>query len=238
MDKVWLIASGKGGTGKSSLVANMGAALASAGRKVLLVDLSVGLRCLDLYLGLEDRVLFDVMDVLEGTCSPRDATLTHPGLPMLSLLPAAQSRRASEIDGRRLRELCGILADDYELILLDCPPGIEPVLPQAALAAGQAVIIVTPEPVSLRDADRVAAELVSSGVTGLYLVVNRFRSDSPKQPGTKAQEMAESLGLPLLGTIPEDSAASAATLCGTPVFIGQPDSPSAGAYAVIARRIP
>jgi len=94
MDKVWLIASGKGGTGKSSLVANMGAALASAGRKVLLVDLSVGLRCLDLYLGLEDRVLFDVMDVLEGTCSPRDATLTHPGLPMLSLLPAAQSRRA------------------------------------------------------------------------------------------------------------------------------------------------
>jgi len=137
-----------------------------------------------------------------------------------------------------LRELCGVLADDYDLILLDCPPGIEPVLPQAALAAGQAVIIVTPEPVSLRDADRVAAELVSAGVAELYLVVNRFRSDSPKLPGTKAQEMSESLGLPLLGTIPEDSAASAATLCGVPVFIGRPDSPSAVAYAVIARRIP
>ena len=239
MEKVWLIASGKGGTGKSSLAVNLGIALASAGRRVLLVDLSIGLRCLDLFLGVEDRVLFDVMDVLDGTCRPCDAILKQPEIPLLSLLPAAQNRSAEELDGKRLRELCGILASEYDLIILDCPPGLEPVLPKAALAAGQGIIVVTSDPVSLRDADRVAAELVANGINGLYLVINRFRADFLQQQLIpKAQEMAESIGLPLLGIIPEDVAASAATMCGKPVVIKKPDSPSAGAYAVIARRIP
>ena len=239
MDKVWLIASGKGGTGKSSLAVNLGIALASSERRVLLVDLSMGLRCLDLFLGLEDRVLFDVMDVLDGTCRPCDAILKHPEIPLLSLLPAAQNRSAEELDGKRLRKLCGILEADYDIIILDCPPGLEPVLPQAALAAGQGIIVVTPEPVSLRDADRVAAELAANGTPGIYLVVNRFRADFLQQQlMPKAQEMAESIGLPLLGTIPEDGAASAAAMCGEPVCIKKPDSPSAAAYTVIARRIP
>ena len=239
MSKVWLIASGKGGTGKSSLAVNLGVALAGSDRRVLLVDLSMGLRCLDLCLGLEDRVLFDVMDVLDGTCLPSDAILKHPDIPLLFLLPAAQNRSASALDGKRLRKLCDILAVDYDMIILDCPPGLEPVLQNAALAAGQGIIVVTPEPVSLRDADRVAAEMVSAGVTGIYLVVNRFRADLQlKQLTPKPQEMAEAIGLPLLGAIPEDPAATASTICGAPVLIRHPDSSSACAFAVIARRIP
>ena len=146
MDKVWLIASGKGGTGKSTLAVNLGAALAADGRRVLLIDLSIGLRCLDLCLGLADRVLFDVMDVLDGNCRPDEAVLRHPTISGLFLLPAAQTRRSAELDGSRLHELCGILAKDFDLIFLDCPPGIEPVLGQATRASAQGILVTTQNP--------------------------------------------------------------------------------------------
>ena len=239
MDKVWLIASGKGGTGKSSLAVNLGAALAASGRRILLIDLAIGLRCLDLCLGVEDRVLFDVMDVMEGACRPNDAILKHPSIPSLFLLPAAQNRRAGELDGSRLRALCSAMYLDYDLIMLDCPPGIEPILPRAALSAGQGIIVVTPEPSALRDADRVAAELIAAGLTGLYLVVNRLRPEPmQKSQLSKAQEISDSVGLPLLGIIPDDQAVTSATLLGETVFCRQPDSASAAAFTAIARRIP
>ena len=121
MEKVWVVASGKGGTGKSTVVANLGAALAAEGRRVLLVDLNVGLRCLDLCLGMDDRVLFDIMDVLEGTCRARDAILPYPGIATLFLLPAAQNRLAADFDGQRMQILCAGLSKEYDLIFLDCP---------------------------------------------------------------------------------------------------------------------
>ena len=239
MDKVWLIASGKGGTGKSTLAVNLGAVLATSGRRVLLVDLAIGLRCLDLCLGLADRVLFDVMDVMDGNCRPCEAILKHPEISGMSLLPAAQTRRSAEIDGIRLRELCGIMSADYDLIFLDCPPGIEPVLSQAAQAAGQGILVATQDPVALRDADRVSAELAAVGVTGNYLVLNRFRTDhAMKLQLPKAAELAEMVGLPLLGTVPEDSAVLAATLLGEAAYRLYPSSPAGVAYQTIARRIP
>lgn len=239
MEKVWVVASGKGGTGKSTLVVNLGAALAGEGLRVLLVDLNVGLRCLDLCLGLDDRVLFDVMDVLEGTCHARDAILQYPGVASLFLLPAAQNRAIDDFDGRRLKTLCDSLSKDYDLILLDCPPGLDPIPSGAAMAADRGLVVTTPDPAAIRDADRMATEFSAAGVMEIYLVVNRFRTVFlQKQIVSSAPEIAESLGLPLFGTIPEDEAVVAATLCGVPVVIRQADSPAARIFSAMARRLP
>ena len=239
MNNVWLIASGKGGTGKSSLAVNLGAISAAAGRRVALVDLAIGLRCLDLYLGLADRVLFDVMDVMEGNCLPGEALLKHPEISGLSLLPAAQNRREDELAGDRIRELCKFLSSEHDMVLLDCPPGLGRIVGQAAVAADRAILVATPEPAALRDADRVAAELMAAGVTETYLVINRFLPENVhKLAQPKAPDMAEIVGLPLLGTIPEDFAVTAAILQGTAVCRLQPESPASLAYQTIARRIP
>lgn len=239
MSKVWLIASGKGGTGKSSLTVNLGSALALEGFRVLLVDLSLGLRCLDLCLGLDDRVLFDLMDVMEGSCRPSDAIIKHPQITSLGLLPAAQNRSMKELDEKRLCQLCAVLAEDHDFILLDCPPGLEPIPIRAAAVAGRGIIVTTTEASSLRDTDRAAAEFYARGLTDIYLVVNRFRSDYlAKKLISSEAEISESLGLPLLGTIPEDEAVTIATLCNEPVVIYQPAAPAAKVYTALAGRLP
>ena len=239
MEKVWVVASGKGGTGKSTVVANLGAALAAEGRRVLLVDLNVGLRCLDLCLGMDDRVLFDIMDVLEGTCRARDAILPYPGIASLFLLPAAQNRLAADFDGQRMQILCAGLSKEYDLIFLDCPPGLEPIPSCAAMVADRGLVVTTPDPAAIRDADRMATEFSAAGVKELYLVVNRFRTDFlQKQLISSASGIAEALGVTLLGTVPEDEAIGEATMCGVPVVIRQSDSPAARIFAAMARRMP
>ena len=239
MDKVWLIASGKGGTGKSSLAVNWGTLMAVGGRRVLLVDLNIGLRCLDLCLGMDDRVLFDVLDVLDGFCRPSDAVLAHPSIDSLFLMPAAQNRSPAELDGARLQTLCSKLSSEYDLIVFDCPPGLEPIPVQAARAAGRGMIVTTPDPASVRDADRMAAELSSAGLTELYLVVNRFRPDFLQNKQiVNAHEIAETIGLPLLGCIPEDISLASATLCAEPVVIKEPQSLSAKAFKAMVRGLP
>ena len=239
MKKVWVVASGKGGTGKSTIVANLGVALATEGHRVLLIDLNIGLRCLDLCLGLDDRVLFDVMDVLDGTCRARDAMLTHPTLASLFLMPAAQNRSTEDFDGQRLQALCSSLDDEFDMILLDCPPGLEPIPTRAAMSARRGLVVTTADPAAIRDADRIAAEFSAAGITETYLVVNRFRTDFLQQQiGFSAQEIAGSLGLPLLGTIPEDEAVGAAVLCSMPVVLRQADSPAARIFIAMARRLP
>ena len=239
MEKVWVVASGKGGTGKSTVVANLGAALAAEGRRVLLVDLNVGLRCLDLCLGMDDRVLFDIMDVLEGTCRARDAILPYPGIAPLFLLPAAQNRLAADFDGQRMQILCAGLSKEYDLIFLDCPPGLEPIPSCAAMVADRGLVVTTPDPAAIRDADRMATEFSAAGVKEIYLVVNRFRTDFlQKQLISSASGIAEALGVTLLGTVPEDEAIGEATMCGVPVVIRQSDSPAARIFAAMARRMP
>ena len=239
MEKVWVVASGKGGTGKSTLVVNLGAALAAEGYKILLVDLNVGLRCLDLCLGLDDRVLFDVMDVLEGVCRAKDAILPYPAIDSLFLMPAAQSRETKGFDGHRLKAMCESLTNEFDMIFLDCPPGLDSIPAQAAMAAFRGIVVTTMDPAAVRDADRMAAEFSAAGVAETYLVVNRFRNDFfQKQIVPSSQVIAGSLGLPLLGTIPEDEVVGAATLLGIPAVIHQSDSPAARVFSAMAGRMP
>jgi septum site-determining protein MinD len=238
MGQIWLVASGKGGTGKSSLVVNVGSALAVEGFRVLLVDLSLGLRCLDLCLGMDDRVLFDLMDVMEGSCRPSDAILRYPKLESLWLLPAAQNRSMKELDEKRLRSLCVCLSADYDYILLDCPPGLEPIPVCAASVAGRGILVTTTEAAAIRDTDRAVAEFSAQGLTDVCLVINRFRSDYlTHKIIPSGAEISDSLGLPLLGTVPEDEAVSLSTLSNEPVVLRQPAAPSAKAYSAMARRL-
>ena len=239
MEKVWVVGSGKGGTGKSTMVVNLGAAMAAQGHRVLLIDLNVGMRCLDLLLGLDDRVLFDVLDVLEGACRPGNAILPHSTIPNLFLMPAAQNRTTADFDGERLHALCKNLSQEYDMVILDCPPGLEPIPVRAAMAAGRGLVVTTTDPAAVRDADRMAAEFSAAGVSETYLVVNRFRTDFlQKQIIPSAQDISSSLGLPLLGTVPEDEAVGVSTASGVPVVIRQPDSPAARMLAAMARRLP
>ena len=180
-----------------------------------------------------------MLDVLDGFCLPADAVLAHPGISSLFLLPAAQNRSPAELDGFRLQTLCKALSAEYDLIILDCPPGLTPIPLQAARTASLGIVVTTPDPAAIRDADRMAAELSCAGVLELYLVVNRFRSEfRQKNQITSAIEIAESIGLPLIGIIPEDTALALATLCAEPVVIREPESPSAKAFKAMARGLP
>ena len=239
MNNVWMVASGKGGTGKSSLVVNLGAALAMEGLRVVVVDLSVGLRCLDLCLGLDDQVLFDLIDVLSGNCRPREAILKHSTIETLWLLPAAQNRSMDEITEKSLDALCRQLTEQFDIVLLDCPPGLEPIPQRASAVAGRAILVTTTEATAIRDTERLVTEFTAKGLTDLYLVVNRYCSEHLKSNLIPSEtEIADSIGIPLLGTIPEDEAVTLATLRCEPMLIRQPSTPAGRVFIALARRLP
>ena len=239
MKKVWIIASGKGGTGKTSFVVNVGTSLAKQGLRVLLIDLNIGMRCLDLCLGLDDRVLFDLMDVMDGSCQPQDAILRHPSIETLFLLPAAQNRSVADLDEKRLKDICVLLQKEFDLIFLDCPAGLEPIPFRAAAAASSGVVVITPDPAAIRDADRIVSEFSAQGLYDLYLVINRVRGEWIQSGIVSAEaEIAESVGVTLLGAVPEDEAMAVSTLQCSPVVLCKPESPSARAFSAIARRWP
>ena len=239
MHKVWVVASGKGGTGKSAVVVNLGTALAAEGLRVVLVDLNVGLRCLDLCLGLDDRVLFDLMDVLDGKCQLQDALLRHAANETLWLLPAAQNRSMNDVSVKSLKSLCELLSKEFDLVLLDCPSGLEPIPIKAAAVAGRGIVITTTDAASIRDTERLVAEFAARGVAELYLLINRFRSDlAMKNVISSETEIADAVGIPLLGTIPEDEAVLLANLHCEPVFASHGAAPATRIFTALARRLP
>lgn len=226
--QIWLIASGKGGTGKSTLAVNLGAALAEEGRKVLLLDLNLGLRCLDLLLGVEDRVLYDLMDVLEGLCRPGEATIKCPTVPNLDLIPAAQNRKQEEFAGNHLRLCCEGLRDEYDYIFLDCPPGFGPASMQAASVADCGLLVSSADAVSIRDTDRAVAEFSMVGLNQMFLAINRFRSDWIKSGFiSAANEIAEMIGMPLMLALPESEEVLLASLLQKPVILDSPNGDAA-----------
>lgn len=199
-----VITSGKGGVGKTTLCANLGLCLAKKGFRVMLLDVDIGLNNLDVISGIENKVVFDVVDIIEGKCRPRQALIQHPDFPSLYILPSAHAYNVGKVDGNSLRAVVNHLSSSFDYILIDCPAGIELGFHRAVFCASEAIIVTTPHISAVRDANKVASILNGYYLTNINLVVNRVRGDLVLSNNMlSAEDLAKSLEIPLLGVIPE-----------------------------------
>jgi septum site-determining protein MinD len=230
-----VVTSGKGGVGKTTTTANLGTALADAGRSVVVVDADVGLRNLDVVLGLENRVSKHLLDVIEEKCTLDDALVRDRVRRNLLLMPAAQNREKDEVPEEKMAQLVRQLQERFEFVLIDCPAGIEQGFRNAVVGAQEAIIVTTPEVSAVRDADRVIGLLPRA--IELKLVVNRVRPAMVKK-GTmmSVADVNAILRLDLLGVVPDEREIIIATNRGTPV-IDIEGSETGAAFRRIARRM-
>ena len=236
MNEIIVVTSGKGGVGKTTSTANIGAGLARMNKKVVLVDTDIGLRNLDVVMGLENRIIYNLVDVIEGTCRLKQALIRDKHYPGLYLLPSAQTRDKSAVMPEQMIKLADGLKDIFDYVILDCPAGIEQGFKNAIAAAGRAIVVTTPEVSSIRDADRIIGLLEHAGIKKIDLVVNRIRMDMVKRGEMMSvEDVLDILAVNLLGAIPDDENIVIAANHGEPV-IGS-DSLSGLAYMNIARRI-
>ena len=231
------VVSGKGGTGKTSFTAGVGAALALAGRRVLCVDCDIGLRNLDLALGLSDRALMDFTDVAQGRCSLDTAVVTHSRLPGLALLTAPLRMRGRAVTAGEMRKLLAQVRSQYDFCLLDAPAGLGEGFLLATAAADRCVVVTTADASSLRDAQHTVMELNHFGPGKLHLVVNRVRKKLLRSMHATIDDAMDRAGLPLLGVIPEDDALPLALNQGTQLLLASGSCPASSAYRNIAIRL-
>lgn len=235
MGRAIVITSGKGGVGKTTTTANLGTALARRGATVALVDADVGLRNLDIVLGLESRVKYHVLDVLEERAGLEDALVRDKNTPTLHLLAAAQSREKDEVDTEKMRALIGRLRERFEYVLIDCPAGIELGFRNAVAGADEAIVVCTPEVSAVRDVDRVVGLLGNRFAP--QLVINRVRAQLVKKGKMLSVEDVNGiLHLPLLGVIADEPEVIVSTNRGEPLAL-RDDSRTAAAYHAIAARV-
>ena len=206
MSKCFAVASGKGGVGKSVITANLAASLASTGTRVLIIDADIGLRSQDALLSLENRVVYDLIDVQKKECTPEQAILVCESIPSLHLLPAAQFDRAKSLDPKKLAGIIRNLSTAYDYIFIDCPAGIERGL-RNVLNAGvdEIILIATPDDISIRSAERTSQLIESKKAPRPLLIVNRLDELLIRNGEMlSARTVSQILDLPLLGAIPED----------------------------------
>ncbi|MCL2235230.1 MAG: septum site-determining protein MinD [Defluviitaleaceae bacterium] len=237
MGEIIVVTSGKGGVGKTTTTANIGSGLATLGKKVVLIDMDIGLRNLDIILGLERHIVYDLVQVVEGRCRMKQALVKDKRLDNLFLLAAPQTRDKDAISPEQMQKLCSSLVDDFDYILIDCPAGIEQGFRNAIVAANKAIVVATPEVNSVRDADRVVGLLESEDFEEIRLVLNRVRPDMVRRKEMLDMEAVTSvLSIDVLGIVPDDEHIIAAGNVGEPA-ISDPSSPAGMAYANIASRI-
>ena len=235
--RVIVITSGKGGVGKTTTTANIGAALADKGHKVLLIDTDIGLRNLDVVMGLENRIVYDLIDVIEGRCRVSQALIKDKRCPNLVLLPAAQIRDKNDVNTDQMKELIYSLKESFDYILIDCPAGIEQGFKNAIAAADEAIVVTTPEVSATRDADRIIGLLEAAGIKNPRLVINRLRIDMVKDKNMLGvEDILEILAVKLLGVVPDDENVVISTNKGEPL-VYKGDSLAAKAFKNIASRI-
>lgn len=231
------VTSGKGGVGKSTTVASVGLALAQLGRQVCVMDTDIGLRKLDLMLGLENRIVYDLLDVVEGTSKLRQSLVRHKEHPNLALLPAAQTRYKEEVTPAQVKQLVDELRAEFEYILIDSPAGIEGGFRNAIAPADQAILVVNPEIPSVRDSDRVIGLLESADLDQIDLIVNRVQPGMVKDGDMLSVERVQNhLAINLLGIVPEDRRIIRSSNTGEPVVLDG-KSLAGRAFSNIARRI-
>ena len=181
MGEVIVITSGKGGVGKTTTTANVGTGLAMLDKKVVLIDTDIGLRNLDVVMGLENRIVYNLVDVIEGTCRIRNALIKDKRYPNLYLLPSAQTRDKSAVSPEQMKKLADELREEFDYILLDCPAGIEQGFKNAIAGADSALVVTTPEVSAVRDADRIIGLLEANEMKQTHLIVNRISMDMVKR---------------------------------------------------------
>ena len=223
MGEVIVITSGKGGVGKTTTTANLGSALALAGKKVALVDTDIGLRNLDVVLGLENRIVYDIVDVIEEKCKLRQALIKDKRFKELFLLPAAQTKDKTAINEEQIKGLIEKLKEEFDYILIDCPAGIEQGFKNAIAGADRALVVTTAEISAIRDADRIIGLLEASEIKNPELIVNRLRPSMVRKGD-------------LIGVVPDDENIISQTNKGEPV-ISNKKAPSGKAYLEISRRL-
>ncbi|MBW4508792.1 MAG: septum site-determining protein MinD [Scytonematopsis contorta HA4267-MV1] len=239
MTRIIVITSGKGGVGKTTVTANLGMALAKAGRQVALVDADFGLRNLDLLLGLENRIVYTAIEVLARECRLEQALVKDKRQPNLVLLPAAQNRTKEAVSPEQMQLLVNALAQKYEYILIDCPAGIENGFKNATAPAKEALIVTTPEIAAVRDADRVVGLLEAQGVKRINLIVNRIRPAMVRANDMMSvHDVQELLAVPLIGVVPDDERVIVSTNRGEPLVLSENNqSLAATAIENITRRL-
>jgi len=216
--RVITITSGKGGVGKTTTTANIGTALALQGKRVAVVDSDIGLRNLDAVLGLENRIVYDLVDVVEGQCRLRQALIKDKRLPELHLLPDAQTRDKNAVNSVQMEQLCQQLRAEFDFVVIDSPAGIEQGFRNAIVGADEIIIVANPEMASVRDADRIIGLVEAAGKPEPRLILNRLRSEMVKRGDMMdVADVLEVLGIDLLGIVPEDEMIIVATNKGEPI---------------------
>lgn len=237
MGETIVITSGKGGVGKTTTTANIGTALASMGLKVVLIDTDIGLRNLDVVLGLENRIVYDLVDVANGNCRLRQALIKDKRFENLALLPAAQTKDKTAVTPEQVKNLCDQLREDFDYVIIDCPAGIEQGFRNAIAGADRGIVVTTPEVAAVRDADRIIGLLEAAELRNPRLIINRLRPSMVKKGDMMdINDMIDILAIDLLGVVPEDETIVVSTNRGEPAALDM-NSLAGQAYRNIAKRI-
>ncbi|KUO58252.1 MAG: septum site-determining protein MinD [Gracilibacter sp. BRH_c7a] len=232
-----VVTSGKGGVGKTTTTANLGTALAFAGFRVVLVDTDIGLRNLDVVMGLENRIVYDIVDVTSGNCRLKQALIKDKRFDSLYLLPAAQTKDKTAVSPDEMRYLCEDLQEEFDYVLIDCPAGIEQGFYNAIAGANKAIVVTTPEVSAVRDADRIIGLLESAELRNPKLIINRIRPRMVKHGDMMdIEDIVDILAIDLIGVIPEDEKIIVSTNKGEPAVMDVL-SPAGEAYRRISKRI-
>ncbi|WP_194189601.1 septum site-determining protein MinD [Clostridium chrysemydis] len=237
MGEAIVITSGKGGVGKTTTTANIGTALAALGKRVVVVDGDTGLRNLDVLMGLENRIVYTIVDAIEGRCRLKQALIKDKRFPNLCLLPTAQTKDKDDIKANQMLKLVNDLKEDFDYVLIDSPAGIEQGFENSVIGADRAIVVVNPEITSVRDADRVIGKLDAKGLEDHKLIINRLNHDMVERGDMlSANDIVETLSVKLIGIVPDDKAITVSTNKGEPIVLEE--GAKAGlAFKNIAKRI-
>ena len=237
MGKVIALVNQKGGVGKTTSTANLGTALSLEGKRTIVIDADIGLRNLDVVMGLENRIVYDIVDVVEGTCRLKQALIKDKRFENLYLLPAAQTRDKNAVTVEQMNDLCNKLRESFDYIIIDCPAGIEQGFKNAIAGADRAIVVTNPEVSAVRDADRIIGLLEANEINDIRLVINRIRHDMVRRGDMMNKEdIIEILAIKLLGLVPDDESIIVSTNKGEPAILDN-KSLAGQAYKNIARRI-